>query len=192
MNPSAIRLPLDFDPRRLHADLMRVPPTAWQGHFNQRIYEGDWSVVALRAVRGSPIPVFSLPNATDLEDTPLLQDCDYFRQVLAAFHCPLQSVRLLRLGVGAVIKEHCDPMLSLDHDEVRIHVVVTTNPAVECRIDGVSRHWEAGECWYGDFTKPHSFANRGTTERMHIVLDCALNDWLRSVLRTGYARTAHD
>jgi len=183
VTPSAIRLPLTFDPIRLQADLARVPETAWLGHFNQRIYEGDWSVVPLRAIRGSPIPAFSIPNATDLEDMPLLQECPYFRQVLASFRCPLLSVRLLRLGAGAVIKEHSDPMLSLDHDEVRIHVVVTTNPDVECRIDGVARHWAAGECWYGDFTKPHSFANRGLTDRMHIVLDCGQNDWLRNLLR---------
>jgi hypothetical protein len=181
--PSAIRLPFRFDPDRLQADLARIPETAWLGHFNRRIYEGDWSVVPLRAVRDSPIPAFSLPDAENLEDMPLLQNCSYFREVLASFRCPLLSVRLLRLGAGAVIKEHCDPLLSVDHDEVRIHVVVATNPEVECRIDGVSRHWAAGECWYGDFTKPHSFANRGTTERMHIVLDCKLDDWLRSLLK---------
>lgn len=182
MNPSTLRLPLSFDAARLHADLTRALPTAWTAHFNQRIYEGDWSVLPLRAVPGSPIPTFSLPNQTGLEDTPLLRDCAYFQQVLAAFRCPLLSVRLLRLGPGAVIKEHCDPMLGLDHAEVRIHVVVSTNPGVECRIDGVAQHWAAGECWYADFTKPHSFANRGASERVHMVLDCVLDDWLRQLL----------
>lgn len=56
---SAIRLPLNFDPIRLQDDLIRVSQTAWSGHFNQRIYEGDWSVVPLRAIQGSPIPAFS-------------------------------------------------------------------------------------------------------------------------------------
>jgi hypothetical protein len=183
MNPSAIRLPLHFDAARLQADLERVQGSAWMAHFNQRIYEGDWSIVPLRAVPGSPIPAFSIPNETRQEDTPLLDDCRYFRQVLKTFQCPLASARLLRLGAGAVIKEHCDPMLSLDHAEVRIHVVVATNPGVECRIDGVARHWAAGECWYADFTRPHSFANRGDTDRVHIVLDCGLNDWLRGLLK---------
>lgn len=187
MNPSAIRLPLHFDATRLQADLERVQQSAWMAHFNQRIYEGDWSVVPLRAVPGSPIPAFSLANETRQEDTPLLRDCGYFQQVLKSFQCPLVSVRLLRLGAGAVIREHCDPMLSLDHAEVRIHVVVVTNPDVECRIDGVAWHWAAGECWYGDFTKPHSFANRSTTERVHMVLDCRLNDWLRGLLQAQFA-----
>jgi hypothetical protein len=182
LNPSIIRLPLHFDAARLQADLDHVQQSAWTAHFNQRIYDGDWSVVPLRAVPGSPIPAFSLPNETRQEDTPLLRNCEYFQQVLASFKCPLASVRLLRLGAGAVIKEHTDPLLSLDHGEVRIHVVLRTNPEVECRIDGVSGRWAAGECWYADFTKPHSFANRGKTERVHIVLDCGLNDWLRDLL----------
>lgn len=160
-----------------------MPQSEWIAHFNLRIYAGDWSVAPLRAVPGSPIPAFSLPNETRQEDTPLLLGCEYFRQVVHSFRCPLSSVRLLRLGAGAEIKEHCDPMLSLEHDEVRIHVVVSTNPEVECRIGGVSHHWAAGECWYADFTLPHSFANRGTTDRFHIVLDCGLNDWLRGMLQ---------
>ncbi len=182
MNPSIIRLPLQFDAMRLQADLEQVQQSAWTAHFNQRIYEGDWSVVPLRAVPDSPIPHFSLPNERRQEDTPLLRRCEYFQQVVKAFQCPLAAVRLLRLGAGATIKEHRDPMLSLEHEEVRIHVVLTTNPDVEYRIDGVAGHWDAGECWYADFTKPHSFTNRGNTERVHIVLDCGLNDWLRDLL----------
>jgi hypothetical protein len=179
---SALRLPLHFDAARLQADLARVPSLEWQSHFNQRIYEGDWSGAPLRAVPGSSIPMFSDPNAPTWEDTPLLQSCDYFQQILASFRCPLLSVRLLRLGAGAVIKEHRDHMLGLDFGEVRIHVVVSTNPGVECYIDGVGQHWAAGECWYGDFSLPHSFVNRGETERVHMVLDCTLNDWLRHLL----------
>lgn len=183
MTSSVIRLPMTFDATRMQADLARIKRSDWSAHFNQRIYEGDWSVVSLRAVPGSPIPNFSLPNQSGLEDTPLLRSCDYFQQVLAAFECPMVSVRLLRLGPGASIQAHSDPLLSLAHDEVRIHVVVCTNPDVECRIDGVPGHWAAGECWYADFTQLHSFANRGDTERVHLVLDCRLNDWLRGVLQ---------
>lgn len=183
MTPSALRLPLQFDAARLIEDLARVQQANWQGHFNRRIYDGDWSVLPLRATPGSPIPHFSIPGEQGQEDTPLLRQCDYFRQVLAAFRCPLLSVRLLRLGANATIKEHCDPDLSLAHPEVRIHVVVATNPEVECRIDGVPYHWAAGECWYADFTQPHAFANRGQSERVHMVLDCTLNDWLRQLIQ---------
>lgn len=181
-NPAALRLPLNFDPALLQADLARVPPQAWQAHFNQRIYEGDWSGAALRAVPGHAIAIYSDPNAQTWEDTPLLGQSPYFQDVLQAFACPLLSVRLLRLGPGAAIHEHADPMLGPDFGEVRLHVVVSTNPAVECRINGVSQHWDAGECWYADFGLPHSFANQGLSDRIHMVLDCGLNDWLKGLL----------
>jgi len=181
-NPSFLRLPVHFDTTRLQEDLARVPTQAWLAHFNQRIYEGDWSGVPLRAVPGSAIPIYSDPNAQTWEDTPLLTQCPYFQEVLQYFCCPLLSVRLLRLGPGAIIQEHRDPMLGLDYGEARIHVVVSTNPDVACRIAGIDQHWAAGECWYADFNQPHSFSNRGKTERIHMLLDCVVNDWLRTLL----------
>ena len=33
-----------------------------------------------------------------------------------------------------------------------------------------------GECWYINFNLPHRIHNRGTTDRVHLVIDCVLND----------------
>lgn len=188
--PSAQRLPLVFDPEKLQADLAQVSAADWQAHFNQVIYEGDWSAVPLRAVPGSHLAIYSDPAAVGLwADTPLLERCTYFREALARFACPLLSARLLRLAPGAFIKEHRDHALGLAYGEVRIHVVVKTNPGVECRIDGQGYHWAEGECWYADFGKPHSFVNRGATERVHLVLDCTVDDWLLDLLQTPAAET---
>lgn len=182
MTETALRLPFRFDPVRLEDDLNRIHHADWQAHFNNSIYQGDWSGVALRTAPGSPLALFSDPAADTWVDTALLEFCPAFKEVLESFSCPLLSVRLLRLGPGAVIKEHCDPMLGLDYGEVRIHVVIKTNPDVECRLQGKPYHWSAGECWYADFSSKHSFINRGNTERIHMVLDCKVNDWLRTLL----------
>jgi quercetin dioxygenase-like cupin family protein len=37
-----------------------------------------------------------------------------------------------------------------------------------------------GESWYVNFNLPHRVLNLGETARVHLVLDCVLNDWLRS------------
>lgn len=182
MLETALRLPFQFDPAQLAADLALVDKADWQAHFNSSIYQGDWSGVALRAVPGSHMALYSDPSADTWADTALLEQCPAFREILDSFACPLLSVRLLRLGPGAVIKEHKDPMLGLDYGEVRIHVVISTNPDVECCLQGRPYYWAAGECWYADFSCAHSFANRGDTERVHMVLDCQVNDWLRALL----------
>lgn len=193
VNPPTLLLPLRFDPLRLQADLQRVAADTWQTHFNSAIYSGDWSGVPLRAVPGSPIAIYSDPTAQDRwTDTPLLDECAYFREVLAQFACPLLSVRLLRLAPGAIIKEHRDYGLGLDCGEVRIHVVISTNPDVDCCIDGQHYHWAAGECWYADFSLPHSFTNNGDSMRVHMVLDCQVNDWLLQLLAAKPARLVNE
>jgi len=179
---TALRLPFQFDPARLEEDLARINSADWQAHFNNSIYRGDWSGVALRAAPGGHMALYSDPAADTWADTALLEQCPAFKEVLESFACPLTSVRLLRLGPGAIIEEHRDPMLGVDYGEVRIHVVIATNPNVECRLQGRPYHWAAGECWYADFSCTHSFLNRGDTERVHMVLDCKVNDWLRGVL----------
>ncbi|MFZ2450956.1 MAG: aspartyl/asparaginyl beta-hydroxylase domain-containing protein [Methylovulum miyakonense] len=180
-----LRLPLGFDAQKLQADLATVAKADWQAHFNNAIYQGDWSGVALRAVPGSHNAIYSDPTADNWQDTLLLGRCAHFQAALNQFACPLLSVRLLRLAPGALIKEHRDYGLGLDAGDVRLHLVVSTNPEVECRIDGVPYHWAEGECWYADFGLPHFFANRGDTERVHLVLDCRVNDWLLQILKAG-------
>lgn len=181
--PTACLLPFRFDPERLQADLSNVKAQNWQIHFNTSIFEGDWSGVPLRAVEGSHAAIYSDPNPNGVwSDTTLLGDCPYFQEVLSTFNCPLLSVRLLRLGPNAIIKEHRDYALGMDYGEVRIHIVIVTNPAVECRIGDQNYCWREGECWYGDFSQTHRFANKGQTERVHMVLDCTLNNWLRDLI----------
>lgn len=187
--PSARRLPLTFDPAKLQADLAQVSAADWQAHFNQAIYEGNWSGVPLRAAVDGHLSLYSDPAATHWADTPLLGRCAYFRAVLAQFACPLLSARLLRLAPGAVIKEHRDHALGLNYGEVRLHVVVATNLQVECRIACQPYHWAEGECWYADFGQPHAFANRGATERVHLVLDCAVDGWLLDLLNASKTET---
>jgi len=176
--PNVARLALNFDPNKLAADLATLAATDWQAHFNHEVYQGDWSAIALRAASNGHNAIYSDPSATHWADTELLQQCSYFQQILAGFTCPLLSVRLLRLAPGAMIKEHKDSGLGLALGEIRLHIVVSTNPKVECWIDGKSYHWAEGECWYADFGLTHSFINRGDTDRVHIVLDCRVNDWL--------------
>jgi mannose-6-phosphate isomerase-like protein (cupin superfamily) len=70
---------------------------------------------------------------------------------------------------------------------VRLHIPVVTNPEVEFVLNGVRVEMKEGECWYHNFNLPHRVANRGTVDRVHLVLDCVLNDWLREVLLSADA-----
>ncbi|MDX6476073.1 MAG: hypothetical protein QOH95_1584 [Gaiellaceae bacterium] len=186
---SAVRLPLDFDAERLEQDVRALPPGTWVPHFNTSYYEGDWSGVALRSVGGRPEQLYPDPTAEGrYADTENLAACPSLAAAVAAFLCPLQAVRLLRLGPGARVREHRDYRLGFDDGEVRIHVPITTNPDVEFVVDGASIVMAPGESWYVDFNLPHSVANAGAADRVHLVVDCVLNDWLRALIEDAAAR----
>jgi hypothetical protein len=176
-------LPFRFDPKRLKADLRMALAEAWTPHFNQSYYEGDWSGVVLRAAGNSSGSLFSNPRQSvdSFAPTPLLDRCPYFREVLAAFQCRLKSVRLLRLKAGSIIKEHTDSDLN-EEREIRIHVPVVTNPAVEFYLGGERVVMEEGQCWYLDLSRHHRVQNLGSTDRVHLVIDCVVNDWVKALL----------
>ena len=177
-----LKLPFEFDPGRLRSDLARVAPSEWIPHVNRRHYDGEWSGAALRSIGGVAENI--VPDAPDISafrDTALLDRCSYYREVLATFQCPLQAVRLLRLHAGSNIAEHVDHALDFDDGEVRIHVPMVTNDEVKFYLDGSRLVMAPGECWYTNVNLPHSVENRSATDRIHLVIDCQVNAWLREL-----------
>ena len=179
------RLPFSFDPAGLREDLDRIAGGDWVDHFVKQNYEGDWTVLPLRFTAGATHPImqaYPSPSATEFEDGPLLDRTPCFREVLAHFECPLQAVRLMRLAPGSVIKEHRDHDLAAEWGAARIHIPVVTNADVDFRVNRTPVAMEPGSVWYLRLSDPHSVANRGATDRVHLVIDCIANDWLKDRL----------
>jgi len=185
MPPKAAQLPLHFDAAGLQADLATLGGGEWTAHFNTQYFTGDWSGVALRSASGSTNAMYGDSTHAEYADTSLLQQCQHLRAVVETFQCPLRSVRLLRLTAGSIIREHRDYDLGYGAGEVRIHVPVITNPGVEFYLDNRRIVMAEGECWYLDLNLPHRVHNLGNTDRVHLVIDCQLNDWLRDLIAQG-------
>lgn len=179
------RLPLRFDPQRLEEDLTRLEDLAWTDHFVKQNYEGSWSVIPLRAPAGEEHVIrmiYSDPSCREFTDTPFLQPCPYFREVLGAFRAPLAAVRLMKLSPGSIIKEHTDYNLTPEDGTIRLHIPVITNPGVEFNLNRTRVVMNPGECWYLRLTDPHSVANHGATDRVHMVIDAEVNRWMEDLL----------
>ncbi len=188
--PDAVRLPLGFDSALLQNDLARLEATAWTPHFIPENYDGDWSVLPLRAPATARHPIqqiYSDPACRDWIDTPWLQASPAIAAVLARFDCLLTSVRLMRLTAGSTIKEHSDPDLSADYGMARLHVPVVTNPQVDFQLNGNRIDMAAGECWYLNLSRPHTVINCGTADRVHLVIDAMVNTWLAGELSNNAA-----
>jgi hypothetical protein len=180
------RLSHAFDASRLQADLEGFTEADWTPHPARTNYEGAWSAIALRAAQGETHPlrlIYPNPGAAVFVEAPMLARCPYMREVLATFMCPLRSVRLMRLGAGSQIKEHCDPGLDAEHGHVRLHVPITTDPDVEFYLNDTRVEMAAGSTWYLRLTDPHRVLNRGRADRVHLTIDAEVNDWLSDLLR---------
>lgn len=178
-------LPLAFDADAMAADLAALEPMAWTPHYVPQHYEGDWSALPLRAPAGAVHPILQIappPDCRDWMDTPLLAACGHIRQVLAAFACPLQAVRLMRLAPGTIVKEHRDLDLAAEAGVARIHIPILTNPDVDFRLNGTRVAMAPGTAWYLRLADPHAVANRGTQARIHLVVDATVNPWLADLL----------
>jgi hypothetical protein len=196
---SSLSLPFRFDPARLRADLALVREDEWRPHFNENDYGGQWRGVALVSIGGSSSTLFSSPSddAPAFSGTEVLARCPYFREVLASFPCPLKSVRLLGLAPGSFVREHRDAALGYEDGEMRIHVPIRTSAdaehGVEFYLAGERLDLEAGGCYYLNVSLPHRIRNRSSEERVHLVIDIAVDDWAHAIVKQGapIARLPH-
>ena len=67
----------------------------------------------------------------------------------------------------------------------RLHVPVVSDPAVDFRVDGQRLELREGETWYVNVNLPHGVENGSPRPRVHLILDCTVNDWLRALFRDG-------
>ena len=68
---------------------------------------------------------------------------------------------------------------------VRVHVPVTTNPEVEFQVNGSRVVLAAGSAWYLRLSDPHSVANRGSADRVHLVVDADVNGWVEALFESA-------
>jgi hypothetical protein len=182
-----LRLPFLFDTTLLGRDLSACLAEEWKQHFNQNDFAGTWNGIALRSVTGSAQDIYAHPVENAWHDTPLLARCPYFREVVDRFACEKETIRLLRLAPGSIIKEHRDRGLGYAFGVFRIHIPILTDTNVSFRVGGEELPMKSGECWYADFDLPHSVANESASERVHLVIDCIRNAWSDELFReAGY------
>jgi Aspartyl/Asparaginyl beta-hydroxylase len=170
MDNRFFKLPLQFELDRLRADLDVCEARQWVGHFNKNDYDGNWSGISLRSPSGNAADIFTSSSHT-YEDTPLLNDCPYFQEILASLPFEKETVRLLALAPGSVIREHSDKGLGYEFGAFRLHIPILTDEGVQFTVDGCNLDMAAGQCWYANFNLPHSVRHEGHTRRIHLVID---------------------
>jgi hypothetical protein len=179
-DPAAVRLPRNYDVELLQRDLQalcEVRRAAQPGPY----HKGEWTGIALHSMGGKQ-SVFPSAAATDhYQETGELQRSPYFKQILSDLKCPKEVVRILFLPPEGHIKDHFDFHTSFQFGLLRLHIPIVTHPEVLFIIDGQRMSWNAGELWYGDFSKVHSVKNNSQIVRVHMVIDVQINDFVLSL-----------
>ena len=186
---SAYKLPLSFDPDPIVEEVSTAESrSAWIDHWaDATAIPGTWVFIPLIA---SPR---DLPEATGSEpersprSLALLEDLPHTRNIIESFHTKVLRARLMKLKAGAVIKEHRDfayfggQRWSFERGRIRVHIPIVTGANVFWMLSGKRIDMKAGEAWYVNVCMPHSVENRGDTDRIHLVLELEVNEWVRSV-----------
>jgi len=175
-----LRLPFDFDLARLQQDLRQLRAEQWIDHYHPQAHRQRWSCLPLRSVDGRADHVLANLDA-NFRDTPLLARCAYFQSVINSFECDTTSVRLMALGPGGRILPHTDAGGGFEDGVARIHIPIISDAAAIFTIDGEEIHFSAGAAWYMNASCLHAVYNGANCSRVHLVLDCVPNPWLRRI-----------
>jgi hypothetical protein len=162
----------------------------------------DWTAISLYGY-GSKITDILKPGVLKSSvniDTKLqwttLKDSSIMNPVLDMLDklpCEFERVRFMRLEAGKVIGKHSDKIdkdLGFDDGQImRIHVPIRTNDDVVFSLYESPRakvayeyNLKTGHYYYMDVTKPHAVRNMSEVDRIHLVVDCYVNDSLRTMV----------
>jgi len=112
------------------------------------------------------------------------------REMISKLPCDFERIRFTKLGAGKSLKKHTD---NIDSDIknkkiARLHIPIRTNDDViftfyenENDSKGELFNLKTGRYYYLDVTKPHSVSNSSNIDRYHLVIDCYINDELKTL-----------
>jgi len=179
------QLKLNFDVEKLQHDLGSA-----KQHFQSApqigpYHDGSWTGIALRNSQGNYEDTLAF-SAGSAQDTEVLSYCPYFKQIIDGFDFEVEVARLLFLPPGKKVGEHKDQGIDWSTGLARIHIPIITHEEVYFYIDGQRAQWKEGEFWYGNFSETHSIHNQSDITRVHLVLDCAINNNLLALFPKAF------
>ena len=180
------KLPLPFDVKAMQSELSTAA-SEWQPHFNNFYYDGSWTVLALRSPGGSYKNIIPdmMGNNNEYQDTIYMEHFASVKKLLSGLNCRILAARFLNLQAGAVIKQHRDNELAFEKGEARLHFPVITNPGIEFYCEDERIFLLEGECWYLNANLPHRVSNNSDKDRIHLVVDCSVNNWLKDIINSS-------
>ncbi len=173
------KLPLQFDPAGLVADLQSIPRDQYRDVYNPYL-EPD-TLFRFDLIEPEFVP--KMDRTPDFKPNTSLKSLPAFLAVFEAIKSPMELMCVHTLAPGASIRPHRDVGRSFEEGVFRVHVPITTNPAVETLHNEERVTMAPGDCWYLNFDLRHEIHNRSDQWRAHLIMDCRRNEWWDEMLR---------
>ena len=173
--PRQVRLDGSYDVQKLQLDLANAEQKYSSLPQSGPYHDGSWTGIALRNANGDYKTTVVFGGGS-YSDTEVLTSCPYFKEIINSFPFTIGYARLLFVPAGKRIGEHTDTGLNWDNGAIRIHIPIVTNENVKFYIEDEQLNWKEGELWYGDFSLPHKLHNQSNITRVHLVLDCLVDN----------------
>jgi tetratricopeptide (TPR) repeat protein len=172
---SFLRLNDNFDVTAIRERMEQLPAEKWHESDRERLFDVHRDTNALMMIH------FEDYQYETPEYRPLY---DEFRDVVAPvvdyvsdyYHDNGFVVRLIlaRLAAGGKIPKHTDAGYSLLNCH-RIHLPIITNDDVAFFVDGEEINMKTGELWEINNGTVHAVENRGSEDRVHLIVDWVPN-----------------
>lgn len=95
------------------------------------------------------------------------------------------------LELGAKIHPHRDLTGASLNNRIRFHVPIYTNPGVKFTVSGETIKMIPGDLWCLDTSYVHSVENLGNESRVHLIVECGINDKIRTKIPNGLDAKLH-
>jgi len=155
--PGATLVNRSYAVEDLAHEVASIPTTAWR----DLPYSSEWSQVKLVQDRIARTDVEQLESVRRIVETLTKSPMD---------------VTLTLLRPGGWTKTHRDISGGGVFGVVRFHIPIVTPPGAEMKVSGQTLVPTAGELWILDTTYRHAVYNKGTADRIHLIVDVAKED----------------
>lgn len=122
----------------------------------------------------------------------LSPDLEFCRKILSELETEDPELLVFYyLDPGAVLHPHRDLTGASMNNRIRFHVPIVTNPGVEFIVNDQKIKMAPGDLWCLDTSYVHSVRNDGEETRIHIIVECNINNKIKMRLPGGLVAKLH-
>lgn len=143
-------------------------------------HTGGWQTLSL--MNHTSEPTDTLIEDCEPVETTLLKQMPETRALLRSLGFRYMWARLAKCEANSFLYEHRDYLQFPKQRRLRLHIPVMTNPFSSIVVDRTRIHLALGYIWKLNPIHRHAAANFGKEPRIHIMLDCYVEETLEALL----------